>query len=546
MSLRQAGSGAMRVPILLLVLTVILTISCSEAERVVDEAKSRLGDPPPTFTPPPAGPGPAGPGTPVAEMGPTFTPPPAGPGPAGPGTPVAGILPPFHSASDCSLSATCAVIPGVITFHVGTTDDEVDAIPGNGICLTSSGSCSLRAAIQEANALSPNNVYINLSIGTHELTIPAGPIPPCSTGTCVFSGNENSAMVGDLDITGNVCIEGRDRDLTVISVMNRTVGRVFDVATGAHVCLLNLTITNGYAPPLTGADPINAEVVLPDCENNPDDCDGGGIRNRGDLHLHQVIVESNASNDDGNGIANFSENLLITDSIIRYNQDFLGHGGGIYSATSPAGGSAIVERSTIRGNTTDLGGGISSFTGNLILTNVTVSDNEAGHFGAGVSKFAGGDVYINASTIFDNQINNADGAGVFSVDGGTIHIKNSIVANTSLPLTPGPNCLLPTLPGGNINPLGSNISDGPNCVFAFSGTNPNLDPLAVYTPPGFNVPGVSGPPPTHRLMPSSPAIDAADPCEDHTGNSITMDGRTSSRPPFPSPRDRCDIGAHEN
>jgi len=39
------------------------------------------------------------------------------------------------------------------TFTVDTTDDAVDVAPGDGQCKTANDHCSLRAAIQEANAL---------------------------------------------------------------------------------------------------------------------------------------------------------------------------------------------------------------------------------------------------------------------------------------------------------------------------------------------------------------------------------------------------------
>jgi CSLREA domain-containing protein len=49
--------------------------------------------------------------------------------------------------------AILAVAPGLFaaTFTVNTVVDAPDASPGNGVCLTASGTCSLRAAIQEAN-----------------------------------------------------------------------------------------------------------------------------------------------------------------------------------------------------------------------------------------------------------------------------------------------------------------------------------------------------------------------------------------------------------
>lgn len=39
------------------------------------------------------------------------------------------------------------------TFAVNSTIDDVDAFPGDGICATATGDCTLRAAIQELNAM---------------------------------------------------------------------------------------------------------------------------------------------------------------------------------------------------------------------------------------------------------------------------------------------------------------------------------------------------------------------------------------------------------
>ena len=59
-----------------------------------------------------------------------------------------------------SLAAVICLLDGAIpvwaaTFTVNSTDDVVDADLGNGLCetATGNGTCTLRAAIQEANAL---------------------------------------------------------------------------------------------------------------------------------------------------------------------------------------------------------------------------------------------------------------------------------------------------------------------------------------------------------------------------------------------------------
>ena len=54
------------------------------------------------------------------------------------------------------------------TFSVNSTQDTGDAAPSNGVCADSSGNCTLRAAIEEANALGGTDV-INLPSGTYNV-----------------------------------------------------------------------------------------------------------------------------------------------------------------------------------------------------------------------------------------------------------------------------------------------------------------------------------------------------------------------------------------
>ncbi len=53
------------------------------------------------------------------------------------------------------------------TFTVDSTGDEADLIPGNGICLTSAGTCTLRAAMEEAETLAGGDT-INFNIPTSD------------------------------------------------------------------------------------------------------------------------------------------------------------------------------------------------------------------------------------------------------------------------------------------------------------------------------------------------------------------------------------------
>ena len=62
--------------------------------------------------------------------------------------------------------------PGAVeaaTFTVTSTLDQTDAVPGDGVCATASSTCTLRAAIQEANIL-PGPDTIKLGTGVYMLT----------------------------------------------------------------------------------------------------------------------------------------------------------------------------------------------------------------------------------------------------------------------------------------------------------------------------------------------------------------------------------------
>ena len=97
-----------------------------------------------------------------------------------------------------ALSACHATGP---TFAVDTTADTVDVAPGDGTCADSTGACSLRAAVMEANAL-PGVDAIDLPAGTFTLTL---------AGTA-----EDGAATGDLDITEGIDLRGVDAAQTVI------------------------------------------------------------------------------------------------------------------------------------------------------------------------------------------------------------------------------------------------------------------------------------------------------------------------------------------
>ena len=122
-----------------------------------------------------------------------------------------------------------------VTFRVTSFADEVDAAPGDGACVTLSGDCSLRAAIQEANAL-PGPDDVTLPAGTYTLTL-AG-------------GAEDAAVTGDLDITDSIAIAGAGPATTTVTGGAGFDDRIVDIRAppAAQVTISGLTVSGGRPP----------------------------------------------------------------------------------------------------------------------------------------------------------------------------------------------------------------------------------------------------------------------------------------------------------
>lgn len=88
-------------------------------------------------------------------------------------------------------------------FTVNATIDVVDGSVGDGFCETATGNrvCTLRAAIQEANA-TPEADVIRLPAGVYTLTIEGRA--------------EDGDVTGDLDITRDLTIVGADPAATIV------------------------------------------------------------------------------------------------------------------------------------------------------------------------------------------------------------------------------------------------------------------------------------------------------------------------------------------
>jgi CSLREA domain-containing protein len=192
------------------------------------------------------------------------------------------------------------------TFMVNTTRDMPDTNPGDGVCRTELGQCSLRGAIQETNVFDDAN-RISVPDGDFGLWIDS-PDPATDTDA-----------VGDLDITGkDLVIEGSGA--TIIDA-NR-IDRVFEVDASDPVLITRVAITGGLAD--VGGGVLSESDDLLTIENSTI-ADNRALASGGGLAAPDATVLSNTTVVDndaptGGGIVKVGDGeLILTNTIVARN-----------------------------------------------------------------------------------------------------------------------------------------------------------------------------------------------------------------------------------
>jgi CSLREA domain-containing protein len=101
----------------------------------------------------------------------------------------------FVSGLAVALLLSAAAPAGAASFTVNSTGDAGDANAGNGACATSGGACTLRAAIQEANALAGPD-QIDFAIGSGLQTITVSSSLPAITGAVTIDATTQPGYAG--------------------------------------------------------------------------------------------------------------------------------------------------------------------------------------------------------------------------------------------------------------------------------------------------------------------------------------------------------------
>ncbi len=310
------------------------------------------------------------------------------------------------------------------TFTVGNSGDAGDDNPGNGACHTSGNVCTLRAAIEEANALSGTDTITFSISGTIQLTTA---LPTISTLMTIAKGS------GPITVQG----EGSTDQYRIFYINDGT-------STEIPVTINGLIIRNGVAGTSVA---VNGKIQ------------GGGIWNSEDLTITNSRISSNELRGttevfEGGGIYNSEDGILtMSESTVTQNTvcpletctwsgttQFNAAGGGIYNQ-----GTLELSYSTISDNTVNIedansntygykarGGGIVSDdpASSLTIHNSTIVNNEVNmvsgndeeqRYCAGGGIWGGGETEIINSTITGNSSNlniDLDQGDVRNITGG--------------------------------------------------------------------------------------------------------------------------------
>jgi hypothetical protein len=250
------------------------------------------------------------------------------------------------------------------TFTVNSATDAVDTNGGDGLARTAGGLTTLRAAIQEANALADADT-INLPAGTYTLTI-AG-------------AGEDIAATGDPDVTDASGCTITGAGAASATIDGGGLDRVLDIHSGTFG-LSGVTIRGGSL----WINP-SATANLVDCVVTANSADmGGGIRNDGTCTALRTRIAVNSALDAGGGVFN-TDYTSLTNSLVDGNLATLGAG------IRSQGPSSVVylTNATLSGNSATSDGGGVHASGDVLMQNVTITGNSSGGRGGGTYRSNG-------------------------------------------------------------------------------------------------------------------------------------------------------------
>jgi len=340
------------------------------------------------------------------------------------------------------------------TFTVNAFADLIDIDLTDNVCADMNGQCTLRAAIQSANAAPGSTV--NIPAGVFQLAI--------------GGRGEGLAANGDLDIYTDMTLLGAGADQTIINGGKLDgVLHIFTVKNvpsdpNINVTLSGLKVTNGR-----NISSVTTAIT------------GGGITiENANATLDNVHIAGNSAYIGAGMQIGGTSTVSITNSTIN-NNVASSFSGGIDIFGGPT---VTLINSTISGNTASTGGGVfvddGSALTNVALTHVTIAYNKVSGAGGGLrSKLTTGSA-------------------------SSVSLADSIIAyNTA---NSAPDCVA-TIDKPFVSLGGSVVTNSTNCRGFDAVNDLQADPLLRSLT--LNAPGTT---PTHALKLNSAAVDYAGVC----------------------------------
>jgi CSLREA domain-containing protein len=415
------------------------------------------------------------------------------------------------------------------TYTVNSTTDAVDSNPGDGFCLTAAMTCTLRAAVMEANKHSASTITV--PAGTYALDI----LPSCL--------NDSDAC-GDLNIDASMTINGSPG--TIIDA-NGLGDSIFHVSNGVTLTLTGVTLQKSSAA--GGAIFLENTAALHVSDSRITDCHATGYGGGGITAVGGTVILTRTKIDvctaqgglEGGAIDSSGDVTLTSCSLTGNVSDY---GGAIaIVGTSPH---CLIVGSTISGNNAVYGGAIyaNSASGmNLKIVNSTISGNNATHDAGGIYGAGSAFMVFYNATVTNNQADSdfdgvGTGGGVFLGVSSALTIYNTLLAG---------NYETAFFIGAWVPHIGectgqffvnTSILENYNTSRCFPSGGTLLDPKLALT-----LADNGGPTQTLLPLPMSPAIDTGPigGCIDQNGATLVVDQRGVKRPIGA----KCDIGAVE-
>ncbi len=337
------------------------------------------------------------------------------------------------------------------SFTVTRTDDTE-----RGAC--NPGDCSLREAIEAANALAPETSTITLPAGTYGLTIAQRlsmsadiTITGAGSAATIVDGNQ---LVGVFDIIGTDEIDGitvrngldasgaggggihnggtfTGTDLALDgNTTNGPGGGLFNEGTAYLIqgMLRNNMAAEGGGFSNTGFISVLGSFTI---DGNTSTAEGGGVRNDGFVSLDNTnppvppapptgggTISANHSGTSGGGI--YNTGLISLMNVALDGNRAAADGGALWNAGSLDAVNGTISRSAAGGN----GAGFWN-DGTTTLTNATLANNST-VAGMGGAVWNDGVLLLDSGTVAGNGA--SAGGGTSNNASGTVEVRNTILA----------------------------------------------------------------------------------------------------------------------